>query len=450
MYNSIKPVHYLLFLILFIITGCAEKPTTHAFVYEKPAEINPVPATSSVDTPANNNRYHKQFNQLPGSHKTIWDRLLSLYALPPIENHRIDKEVQRYLDHPDYLVNIQRRAEPYLYFILDEIESKKIPGELALLPVVESAFKTNAISKSRASGLWQFMPATGRFFGLKQNWWYDGRNDIYTSTRAATTYLSQLSKLFDDDWLLALAAYNTGKGNLKKAINKNRAKGLGTDYWSLSLHKETMNYVPRLLAIARIFANTEKYNIPLLPFPNKPYFAVVNIESQMDLTLATEMAQIPLTDFFILNPAFKRASTDPDGPFHLLIHVDKADSFKEKLAQTQKKDRIKWIRHKIKSGENLGIIARKYQSSVEALRHGNKLANNNIRAGHFLLIPSSRNNRNPAATKSNKRLYIVKKGDTLWEIARQFNVTTLDIANWNNLSVSNVLRPGQKLVIKRS
>jgi len=450
-YNSIRPAHYLLYLILFITVGCAEQPSTHAFVYEKPAGINPVPVTSLVNTlTTNNDGYQTQLNLLPRSHKTVWDRLLSLYALPAIENDRIDNEIQRYLDHPEYLARIQQRAEPYLYFILDQIESKQIPGELALLPVVESAFKTNAMSKSRASGLWQFMPATGRFFGLKQNWWYDGRNDIYTSTQAATTYLSQLSKLYNDDWLLALAAYNAGKGTIRKARNRNMKKGLETDYWSLSLSKETMNYVPRLLAIARIFANADKYNIPLQPFPNKPYFAVVNIESQLDLTLATEMAQISINDFFILNPAFKRGSTDPDGPYHLLIHVDKADSFKEKLSQTQKKDRMQWVRHEIKPGENLGIIARKHHTSVEALRQGNRLANDNIRSGHFILIPPSINNPEAIATKVGKQLYIVKKGDTFWEIARQFAVSSLDIANWNNLSLSNVLQPGQKLIIKKS
>ena len=433
------------------MAGCAEKPTTHAFVYEKPAAISQIAVTSSVNTLAtNNNGYHIPFNLLSSSHETVWDRLLSLYALPAIENDRIDQEIQKYLNHPEYLADIQQRAEPYLYFILDEIESKQIPGELALLPVVESAFKATAISKSKASGLWQFMPATGRLFGLKQNWWYDGRNDIYTSTQAATTYLSQLSKLFDDDWLLALAAYNAGKGTIRKARNKNIKNGLETDYWSLSLRKETMDYVPRLLAIARIFAHADKYDIPLQPIPNKPFFTVVNIESQLDLTVATEMAQIPFNEFFILNPAFKRSSTDPDGPFHLLIHVDKADTFKEKLAHTQKKDRINWARHEIKPGENLHVIARKYKTTVEALRQGNRLANNNIRSGHFILIPPSLNNPDTVATKSDKQLYIVKKGDTFWDIARQFDVTSLDIANWNKLSLNNVLQPGQKLIIKKS
>lgn len=449
-YNSIRPVHYLLYLFLFITTGCAEKPTTQAFVYEKPPTINSVQLAISSSVIPSNDVSPEQFNLQPGTHKTVWDRLLSLYALPAIDNDRIDQEMQRYLNHPKYLADIQQRAEPYLYFILDEIESKQIPGELALLPVVESAFKPNAISKSKASGLWQFMPATGRLFGLKQNWWYDGRNDIYASTQAATTYLSQLSKLFDDDWLLALAAYNAGKGTIRRVRNKNRENGLETDYWSLPLRKETMNYVPRLLAIAKIFANAEKYNIPLKPFPNKPYFTVVDIDSQLDLTLATEMAQVPMTDFFILNPAFKRTSTDPAGPYRLLIHADKADTFKEKLAQTQKKDRMNWIRHEIKSGENLGIIAKKYHTTVEAIRQGNYLENNNIRSGHFILIPSSRTATLAGTTKASKQLYVVKKGDTFWEIARQFDVSSLDIANWNNLTLKNALQPGQKLIIKGS
>jgi membrane-bound lytic murein transglycosylase D len=439
-------------LILFIATGCAEKPTTQAFVYEKAPIINLVTVTSSVNILAANNVVKpEKLKRLSSSHKTVWDRLLSLYALPVIENDRIDQEIQRYLNHPEYLVEIQQRAEPYLYFILDEIESKQIPGELALLPVVESAFKANAISKSSASGLWQFMPATGRLFGLKQNGWYDGRNDIYASTRAATTYLSQLSKLFDDDWLLALAAYNAGKGTITKARNSNMENGLKTDFWSLALRKETMNYVPRLLAIARIFANADTYDIALQPFPNKPYFTVVNIESQLDLILATEMAQTPASDFFILNPAFKRSSTDPAGPYRLLIHTDKADAFKEKLAQSQEKERVKWTRHKIKAGENLIIIAKKYFTTVEALRQGNHLENNNIRSGQLLLIPAtSRAKLYAGTTKINKQLYVVKKGDTFWEIARQFAVTSLDIAIWNNLSLNNILQPGQKLIIKKS
>lgn len=443
-YNSIRSIKYLLYLIVFITTGCAEKVTTHAFVNELPATINQI---SYIHIPPSNSIELKKdlspakVKPLTIVHKTVWDRLISLYALPDIENDRIEHELQRYLNHPEFLAKIQQRAEPYLYFILDEIESKQMPGELALLPVVESAFKPNALSSSKASGLWQFMPATGRLFGLKQNWWYDGRKDVFTSTQAATKYLKQLSEQFGNDWLLALASYNAGKGTIRKAIRKNKENELATDYWSLSLRKETMNYVPRLLAIAKIFANADKYNLPLQQIPNKPYFTVVNIESQLDLNVATKMAQIQIDDFLTLNPAFKRGTTDPDGPFHLLIHKDKADVFKQTLANTLKKDKIKWIRHKIKTGENLGLIAKKYDTTVNALRQSNQLTNSNIRAGRLLLIPT------PLA-KSRKQLYIVKKGDTFWDIARQFDVRSKDIANWNNLSLNKALQPGQRLVIR--
>jgi membrane-bound lytic murein transglycosylase D len=451
--TSIKPyplINYLFCSILFIITGCAEKPTKNVYINEIPAEahqvlINPIIKPEAL-VKDDTLETIKAIEIAP--HKTVWDRLFSLYALPSIDNVRIDQEIQRFLKHPEYLTKVQQRAEPYLYFILDEIEAKQLPGELALLPIVESAFLPNAVSKSKASGLWQFMPATGRFFGLKQNWWYDGRNDIYSSTQAATTYLQQLGKLFDDDWLLALASYNAGKGTVKKAQQKNRENNLATDYWSIPLRKETMNYVPRLLAIAKIFANAEKYNIPLHPIDNKPYFSVVNIDSQIDLSVAAKMAQTPMDHFFSLNPAYKRWSTDPDGPYHLLIHAEKAEVFKEKLSATQMKDRMHWVRHKINQGENLGAIAQKYHTTVNALRQSNHLSNSNIRAGKYLLIPDSPSQSASAKDSIPQQLYVVKTGDTFWDIARQFAVSSQDIAEWNNMSLSKTLQPGQKLIIK--
>jgi membrane-bound lytic murein transglycosylase D len=256
--------------------------------------------------------------------------------------------------------------------------------------------------------------------------------------------------VFDDDWFLALAAYNAGKGNIRKAIRKNKNKDLATNYWSLPLRAETQSYVPRLLAIAKILANADKYNIPLINIPNTPYFEVVNIASQIDISIAAKMADTSLDDFFILNPAFKRASTDPDGPFHLLIHTDKSAIFKRKLAKTVKKDRMKWIRHKISAGENLGIIAKKYNTSVNALIKGNHLANSNIRAGKYLLIPASLSKASILNAKTKRQLYTVKKGDTFWDIARQFDVHSKDIALWNKLSLNKMLRPGQKLIIEDS
>lgn len=466
--NFIRSANYLLYLALFVTTGCTEKITRHVYINELPSSIEHTPTTSqetklglfytdlitntaSLDTkPQVEQKKEKQVKHIKKEVKTAWDRLFSLYALPEIENSRIEREIQSFLKHPKYLTKIQQRAEPYLYFILDEIEKKGIPGELALLPAIESGFKPNAISKSKALGLWQIMPATGRFFGLKQNWWYDGRKDIYTSTKAATTYLKQLGELHSGDWALALASYNAGKGTIRKAIQKNKNKNLATDYWSLSIYKETMDYVPRLLALAKIFANAEHYNLPLLATPNKPYFSVVNIQSPLDLDIAAKMAQMPTADFLILNPAFKRSSINKKGTYHLLLHTDKAESFKNKLASIPKEDRVKPSRrHKVKQGESLGIIAKNYNTSVYALRQNNQLPSNIIKTGHFLHIPNSSKKTSPLS-KNNQQTYTVKKGDTFWDIARQFAVRSKDIAHWNNISLSTALQPGQKLIIEES
>jgi len=454
-FNSIRSINFLLYLIIFFLSGCAEKATTHSFLKESPAHSQEIFQSSAIDTAISNDFWSKNTDtasdtQASDHYASAWERLFSLYALPETNNAQVEHEIKRYLKHPKYLAKLQRRAEPYLYFIINEIEAKKIPGEIALLPIVESAFNPRALSKSKASGLWQFMPATGRLFGLKQNWWYDGRRDVYTSTQAATSYLKQLSKTFNDDWFLALAAYNAGRGNIRKAIRKNRRNDLATDYWSLALRKETRNYIPRLLAIAKIFANADHYNIPLRKIPNSPHFAVVDIHSQIDLSVAAGMANTSVDNFSILNPAFKRGSTDPDGPFHLLIPSDNVEKFKTELAHTLKKDRMKWGRHLVKAGENLGIIAKKYKTTVNALLKSNHLANSNIRAGQQILIPTSLSIASSKKTIANKQLYTVKKGDTFWDIARQFDVRSKDIANWNNLSLTMILQPGQKLIIKES
>jgi len=273
-------------------------------------------------------------------------------------------------------------------------------------------FLPDAYSKSDASGLWQFIPSTGNDFGLQQNYWYDGRRDVYASTKAATDYLKQLSETFDGDWLLALASYNYGKGNVRKAIERNEDLNLPTDYWSLSLPEETMNYVPRLLAVAKIFANAEEYNIRLQHIPNKPYFEVVDVHSQLDLPKAAELANTPLYEFLKLNPGFNHSTTAPQGPHQLLIPVDKVQAFKQNLAQLPYDERVKQkyypretnvlakreeseskrpltTLYKVKSGEGLTAIASKNHTTIEALRKANHLATNSVRAGMVLQIPAS-------------------------------------------------------------
>ncbi|MCX7075975.1 MAG: transglycosylase SLT domain-containing protein [Methylococcales bacterium] len=394
---------------------------------------------------------------------TVWARLLSLYSLPKIENERIDHEINWYLSHPNALNSIQQRAEPYLHLILDEIEAKNIPGELALLPVVESAFIPNAYSKAEASGLWQFVPSTGRMFGLQQNSWYDGRRDVYASTKAATTYLKQLSETFDGDWLLALASYNYGKGNVRKSIERNEYRNLPTDYWSLSLPDETTNYVPRLLAIAKIFANANEYNVNLHHIPNKPYFEIVPLDAQLDLSKAAEMADMSLHDFLKLNPAFNKKKTAPEGsgPRRLLIPVAKAEGFKENLAQLPFEE---WVSSSYDADDNKNEVDVRQdpirQHDVKDAKpilalHKAKLAekdkgHHNKKDEKVASVASTLTDKSNEKSKTEVKTvaYVVKKGDTVTSLSQKFAVDAKSLADWNKLSAKNTLIEGHKLTVR--
>ncbi|TAN70765.1 MAG: LysM peptidoglycan-binding domain-containing protein [Methylobacter sp.] len=469
--NFNRSVKFLLILIFLIVTGCST--TSKDSFNDRP------PASSETDNGYVRHALHpfgKQKYTVPTKYKnTVWERLIALYSLPEIENERINRELNWYLRHPAYLARVQQRAEPYLHLILDEVEAKNIPGELALLPIVESAFLPEAYSKSDASGLWQFIPATGRLYGLQQNAWYDGRRDVYASTKAATSFLKHLGETFDGDWHLALASYNYGKGNVRKAIEKNENLNLDTDYWSLDLPKETADYVPRLLAIAKIFANADKYNINLQHIPNKPYCELVDVKSQLDLNKAAELANTPLNEFLKLNPGFNYSSTAPQGPHHLLIPVSKAQSFKQNLAQLPYQERVDLKRyhaetaaqvrhdeiqtipsqHKVKAGESLVSIADKNNTTPQSIRQVNHLTSNSIHSGMMLKMPTSSKMPAPQLTDKTAKakpgapqLYIVKKGDTLTNVAQKFSVSDKDIAGWNKITPKTALVFGQKLVIK--
>ncbi len=455
--------HLSILLPMFIATGCSQLSTKDQLTDNSGSKF-------SVFTRGGTGKLHLDKPNENKEYDTIWDRMLSLYALPDIEHPRIDREINFYLRNPEYLSRVQERAEPYLYFILNEIEAKKIPGELALLPVVESAFRPDAESPAQASGLWQFIPPTGRLYGLKQNSWYDGRRDIIESTQAATAFLKDLSENFNNDWLLALASYNAGKGNIQNAIERNYDRGMPTDFWSLSLNNETSAYVPRLLAIAKIFANPEKYNLNLYRIPNEPYFELVDIKSQLDLAKAAEMADTSVEHLFRLNPGFNRWSTDPEGPHRLLIPVGKAHSFKTKLAELPHHERIKWQHHTVGKRETLKSIAKHYHADMEQIAEVNHLNDYLIETGQVLLIPasyqsiraeaatanataSSANDGNATARHNQpagnlKQTITVKKGDTLSDISLRNGVDTEDLIAWNHLRGGHI-KAGQKLLIKK-
>ncbi len=405
-------------------------------------------------------------NQQFAAHRPddLWQRIRNGFSLPRSEHARTRAERRWYARHQEYIDRTTERARPYLHFIVEEAARRGIPMELALLPVVESAFQPFAYSHGRAAGIWQFIPGTGRMYGLKQNWWYDGRRDITASTLAAFDYLEALHKQFSGDWLHALAAYNSGGGTVRKAIRKNRRLGKPTDFWSLKLPRETRAYVPKLLALRDIVANPEQYNIVMTSLKDEPYFEKVPTGSQIDLATAAELAGMSLKELYRLNPAFNRWATDPDGPHYLLIPLDRSAQFKQKLAALDKSDRVKWARHRIRSGETLSHIANRYKTTVAVIKDVNKIRGHMIRAGKNLLIPvaakspssyslSSTQRARAIKSKPNKGLkltHTVQPGDTLWDISMAHKVGVRQLARWNAMAPRDTLRPGQKLVIWKS
>ncbi len=390
----------------------------------------------------------------------LWTVLRRGMVLEDPERPEIEAELGWFARHPDYVERVARRARPFLHLIIGQLRERGMPLDLALLPVVESGFQPYAYSPGRAAGIWQFIPATGRRFGLQQNWWYDGRRDIVASTRAALDYLSHLYRHFGD-WELAIAAYNCGERTVGRAIERNRKAGKPTDFWSLELPRETRAYLPRLLAVRRIFSEPERFGVELPELPDEPLLAEVDAGAQIDLARAAEIAGLSMEEFYRLNPAFNRWATPPDGPHRFLLPKDKAPRFRLALASLPAEERVVWRRHLIREGETLSHIARRYHLTVATIQRVNRLRDHRIRAGRYLLIPSAsrppsqysqsvkeRTRRRLAATgKGHKRIVEVRPGDTLWELARRYRVSVRRLSAWNGIAPRDTLHPGQKLVL---
>ncbi|NOX08151.1 MAG: LysM peptidoglycan-binding domain-containing protein [Gammaproteobacteria bacterium] len=391
----------------------------------------------------------------------IWSRLRGNSRLEPSTHPRINGHLDWYTRHPAYLARVFNRAKPWLHWILTELEQQQVPAEIALLPIVESAYDPFAYSHGRAAGLWQFIPSTGRMYGLKQNWWYDGRRDAIASTRAAIRYLKELHKEFNGDWLLALAAYNSGSGTVNKALQRNKKKGRSMQFWDLDLPRETRHYVPKLLALSRIIKDPAQYNIKLPEIKNEAAIQVIDTQGQIDLALAARLADVKLEQLYKLNAGFNRWATDPNGPHHLVLPIAQAQHFHQQITALDPGDRIQWKRHKIKSGETLGHIAQRYHTTTRLLKDTNNISSSQIRAGKHLLIPvaqknldqyslslSQRHNRKIAQSSSRiKTTLIVQAGDSLWDLARKYKVSVRRLAAWNNMAPRDILRQGQKIII---
>jgi membrane-bound lytic murein transglycosylase D len=389
------------------------------------------------------------------------------FALPNLNSKHVTDYEKWNAEHKTYLDRLFARGTPFLFHIVDEIEKRQLPMELALLPAIESAYKPRAVSRSKAVGLWQFMSPTGRQFGLRQDWWYDGRQDALDSTTAALDYLTQLNKMFDGDWFLALAAYNAGPGTVSRAIKSNKSKGKRTQYQDLKLRSETKRYIPKLIALKNIINNPEKYGVELPLIEDKPYFDIVSLGGQIDIKKFADDAGIDHLELKHLNAGFKRWATSPDGPHRLLIPLNKTGDIKHAELAIQRAPKIRYANHKIEQGDSLSTIARRYGVSVRGLQKSNNLISTNIRAGKTLLIPvrtstiaqasgvlaDDANTMIKADTPTinvgaNQQLtHRVKQGDTLWSISRKYKVQVNNLLSWNNISKNQILRLNQTLLV---
>ncbi|MDH4109364.1 MAG: LysM peptidoglycan-binding domain-containing protein [Gammaproteobacteria bacterium] len=407
----------------------------------------------------------EDYQEVPALPGTAWNDLLEQlrrnFELDSVMNARVQAELDWFLKHPEYLDRVFTRAQRYLPYIVAELERRKLPMELALLPIVESAFDPFAYSHGRAAGLWQLIPGTARRFGVRQNWWYDGRRDVVDSTRAALDYLAALHELMEGDWLLAVASYNSGEGNVLRAVKSNRKAGKPADFWNLRLSKETSAYVPRLMALVEIVREPEAHGITLPSLVDEPQFVAVEIEGQVDLALAAELAGLDLDTLSAYNAGVNRWATDPGGPHRLILPAGHDEGFALALAEIPPNERVRWQRHKVRNGETLSEIADKYHTTIAEVKAANNIRGNIIRAGDHLMIPMAskpltaysksadarREQIQNRERAGNRVEHTVAAGESFWSIGQRYGVGTRDLAAWNGMAPRDTLSIGQTLVV---
>lgn len=395
--------------------------------------------------------------------QSVWDVLRSQLTLNhDVTQPDVQEQLRWLVAHPSYLQKLAR-SEPYMYHIITEIKKRRLPGELALLPMIESAYDPFAYSGAGAAGLWQLMPGTGNNLGLKQDWWFDGRRSIRPSTDAALNYLTYLNKYFNGNWQLAIAAYDSGEGTISRSIKNSGQSNRYIHFWSLPLPHETKTYVPRLLALAEIIKYPQRYHVILPDIPHVPYFEEVNIGSQIDLNHAAKLAGISYHDLIKLNPGFNHWTTAPNQPYKLLIPAGKVAAFNRNLANVPEEKRVSWTRHQVVKGDSLASIAHRYSTTTMLLRELNRLPSDKLKLGQNLVIPSTKNAPAAVATKpvskplvdtaaktqTYKVLHIVQSGDNWASLEKKYQVSSHDIRNWNKLSAKQNLKNGEQLIIWR-
>ncbi len=377
----------------------------------------------------------------------IWERIrLELSITIPDDQIAATSLYRERLYSNQTAVNrISKSGQRYLFHTLTRAQELGLPVELALLPFVESEFDPYAKSVDGATGIWQFMPATGKEWGLKSNWWYDGKKDVLASTEAALQFLTYLNEKFDGDWLLAMAAYNTGPTRVNRAIRKNKREDKPIRFWDLNLPKETTAYVPKLLVLCELIKDPKAFDVNLPSIANRPYFERVKIPGQLDLMQAADLAGLKPETIYELNPGFNQWATDPSGPHYLLLPIGVSDRFITQLESLDLNDLVRWDRYKIRRGDNLYKIASRYKIEVAVLMEINGLSSDLIIAGKEIMVPRG----SAWAGKQNPReqVYIVIGGDSLWNISKKFKVSIEDVVLWNDLDIEVPLQINQEIKI---
>jgi membrane-bound lytic murein transglycosylase D len=457
-------------LVFLLLAGCA---TTGTGALDAPAALPETPAPQDREPrlaeTIDEHLYIPPLEPLPADgeadhlHDGVWERLTHRFELPECSDRDINLEWARwYADRPEYMARIFKRAQPWIHHISDELERRDLPAELALLPIVESAYDPFAYSSGRALGPWQFISATGKRYGLDQNWWYDGRRDVYASTDAALRYLNDLSVMFEGDWLLALAGYNSGEGRVARQVKKNRAAGKPTDFWSLKLPAETRGYVPKLLGLTCLFKYPERFDFAFPGTPNQPVIAAVDLGQQADLVLVSQMAEVPIDVLFTLNPGYNRWATSPKGPHRVVLPLDSAATFQERLARVDGSALMKWDQVVVEKGDTLSAISARHHVPTDVLRSSNNIRGDMIHPGQKLRLPRDEQllvdplyaqaamelqKLQSGLISADRVNHRVRSGESLSVIARRYNVSVRDLQRWNNISNPHKLRAGRDLTV---
>ncbi|NNE04869.1 MAG: LysM peptidoglycan-binding domain-containing protein [Xanthomonadales bacterium] len=409
---------------------------------------------------------HESPLEAPHVHPNVWERLVHRFELPECSEQAISRNwAQWYADRPEYMARVLKRAQPWIFFIAEELERRGMPAELALLPIVESAYDPFAYSSGRAMGAWQFIASTGRSYGLKQNWWYDGRRDVWASTHAALDYLEDLRDKFDGDWLLALAGYNSGENRVARRVKRNVEQGKPADFWNISLPRETRGYVPKLLGLTCLFRDAEDYGFKFPSTANAPVIAAVDPGFQADLVLISQISGVDIDVVFSLNPGFNRWATSPEGPHRVVLPIKGAQKLQATLQQTKPMALMKWDQVTVQPGDTLGKLANVHQVPVSVIRTANGLDGDLIRAGQKLRLPRDEQllidplyataanelqRLQSGLIASDRITHRVRSGESLSVIARRYKVSQRDLQVWNKISDPHKLRAGQELVVFHS